>query len=110
MTFTLDYTGEGDSSSNADQQTTKYEVPEKTVTNADKVSGVVLGQQADPEKWTDKALLNYDGTGMLEDLAPVHHQYQVTWENISNDINQPYWVITSIHSYNDDQEEFYNIY
>jgi hypothetical protein len=28
MTFTLDYTGEGDSSSNADQQTTKYEVPE----------------------------------------------------------------------------------
>jgi hypothetical protein len=131
MTFTLDYTGEGDSSSNADQQTTKYEVPENfnpyqtiadnqaagltgdwktTVTNADKVSGVVLGQQTDPEKWTDRALLNYDGTGMLEELAPVHHQYQITWENVSNDINQPYWVITSVHSYNDDQEEFYNIY
>jgi hypothetical protein len=131
MSFTLDYTGSGDSTSNADQQTSKYDVPdnfnpyqtivenqsamlkddwETNVANANKLSGVVLGKEADPKKWTDQALLKYDGTGMLENLAPVHHQYKVTWENISTDINQPFWVITSLHSYNDEGQEFYNIY
>jgi hypothetical protein len=128
MSFTLDYTGHGDSSSNADQQSQaidpdmnfnpyqtiyKYQSekldPIKGKFNADrlKTSGKVLG--ATKLGMKDDALKAYDGTGMLANMQDTHHQYKVTWENVGNK-NSPYWVITSIHSFNDKGEEFYNIY
>jgi hypothetical protein len=128
MSFVLDYTGNGDSTSNADQQLkaidpdinfnpyqTKYEYQKEKLNgiekefNSDrlKTSGQVLG--VTKLEMNDDALKAYDGTGMLSNMKTTHHQYKVTWENVGNK-NSPYWVITSIHSFNDKGEEFYNIY
>jgi hypothetical protein len=130
MSFTLDYNGVGDSTSNADTQTTKlddelldnfnpyqtkYEYQKDLLTDdaknkldTSRTSGVVLGKEQ--LGMDDEALKNYDGYGMIQDMKKVHHQYKVTWENVSTDEDMPYWVITSIHSFNADGEEFYNIY
>jgi hypothetical protein len=127
MTFTLDYNGVGDSTSNADQQTTEIDPSEKfnpyqtiiekqkdkmsdaanKMVKTDKISGKVLG--VDQLKMNNDDLKAYDGTGMLNNMKPTHHQYKVSWENVG-DSEHPYWVITSIHSFNDKGEEFYNIY
>jgi hypothetical protein len=127
MTFTLDYNGVGDTTSNADKQTSeidpsqkfnpyqtildyqgdKLSVDAKNMIDKDKISGEVLG--AEQLNMDDDALKAYDGTGMLINMKPTHHQYKVSWENVG-DSEHPYWVITSIHSFNDKGEEFYNIY
>ncbi len=127
MTFTLDYNGVGDTTSNADKQTSeidpsqkfnpyqtildyqddKLSVDAKNMIDKDKISGKVLG--AEQLNMDDDALKAYDGTGMLINMKPTHHQYKVSWENVG-DSEHPYWVITSIHSFNDKGEEFYNIY
>jgi hypothetical protein len=127
MTFTLDYNGVGDTTSNADKQTSeidpsqkfnpyqtildyqydKLSVDAKNMIDKDKISGEVLG--AKQLKMDNDALKAYDGTGMLINMKPTHHQYKVSWENVG-DSEHPYWVITSIHSFNDKGEEFYNIY
>jgi hypothetical protein len=127
MTFTLDYNGVGDTTSNADKQTSeidpsqkfnpyqtildyqddKLSVDAKNMIDKDKISGEVLG--AKQLNMDDDALKAYDGTGMLINMKPTHHQYKVSWENVG-DSEHPYWVITSIHSFNDKGEEFYNIY
>ncbi|KAJ3616750.1 hypothetical protein Zmor_009041 [Zophobas morio] len=97
MEFTLDYTGVGDSSSNAATQYKKVDDkllenfnPYQTILEnqsdnlADDVksqldnsrkSGTVLGK--DLIGGTSEDLLAYDGTGMIENLKPVHHQYKV---------------------------------
>jgi hypothetical protein len=127
MTFTLDYNGVGDTTSNADKQTSeidpsqkfnpyqtildyqgdKLSVDAKNMIDKDKISGIVLG--VEQLNMDDDALKAYDGTGMLINMKPTHHQYKVSWENVG-DSEHPYWVITSIHSFNDKGEEFYNIY
>lgn len=127
MTFTLDYNGVGDSTSNADQQTTEINPSEKfnpyqtiigkqedkmsdeakKMVDKDKISGKVLG--VDQLNMSNDDLKAYDGTGMLNNMKTTHHQYKVSWENVG-DSEHPYWVITSIHSFNDKGEEFYNIY
>ncbi|KAJ3616129.1 hypothetical protein Zmor_012047 [Zophobas morio] len=98
MSFTLDYNGVGDSTSNADTQTTKlddelldnfnpyqtkYEYQKDLLTDdaknkldTSRTSGVVLGKEQ--LGMDDEALKNYDGYGMIQDMKKVHHQYKVT--------------------------------
>jgi hypothetical protein len=130
MSFTLDYTGVGDTTSTADQQTTKIEdkyldnfnpyqtkleyqkdkLSEDALSKLDenRISGEVLGKKA--LNMSEEQIKSYDGSGMLENMKPVHHYYKVEWTNVSNHEDKPYWVISSIHSFNDKNEEFYNIY
>ncbi|KAJ3636359.1 hypothetical protein Zmor_004479 [Zophobas morio] len=99
MSFTLDYNGVGDSTSNADQQTTEIDSSKldnfnpyqtKLSNQQDKLeqgaldkidtsrtSGVVLGK--DQLNMSDEDLMNYDGTGMLANIDnnKVHHYYKV---------------------------------
>ncbi|ASP28154.1 hypothetical protein SCORR_v1c03800 [Spiroplasma corruscae] len=127
LEFELNYTGVGDISSNADQQLKKVDVPMnfnpyqtlvkhqmndpnvnkiKNLIDMDRTSGVVLGK--DQLKLTQKDLLEYDGTAM--NYKNVNHNYKVVWKNLSNDINNPYWVVTGIKSFNENGQEFFNIY
>ncbi|AKX34624.1 hypothetical protein SLITO_v1c10130 [Spiroplasma litorale] len=127
MEFTIEYKGNGDADSNADQQTTKINVPEnfnpyqtkiehqkeyaqsdaiKDKIDESKISGKVLGK--DILKMESNDLMKYDGKG--ENYKSVNHKYKVVWQNISSDINNPHWVIVDIKSFNSDGKEFYNIY
>ncbi|AKX34360.1 hypothetical protein SLITO_v1c07350 [Spiroplasma litorale] len=129
MEFTLSYTGKGDSTSSASKQTTKVNVPDKFnpyQTKLDyqeehisqikskldnekiKNSGKVLGQSQ--LKLTNDNLLSYDGLGNYQDYTDVNNKYKVVWENISENTESPYWVITGINCYNEKGEEFFNIY
>jgi hypothetical protein len=96
MTFTLDYNGVGDSTSNADQQTTEIDPSEKfnpyqtiienqedkmsdaakNMVKKDKISGEVLG--VDQLNMSNDDLKAYDGTGMLNNMKTTHHQYKVS--------------------------------
>ncbi|AOG61094.1 hypothetical protein SHELI_v1c11470 [Spiroplasma helicoides] len=125
--FTLEYKGAGDSDSNADQQTKKVEVPKnfnpyqtivenqkdfanteklKSKIDTSKVSGVVLGKEQ--LNMSEEDIMKYDGLG--ENYKDVKHQYKVVWKNVSNDVENPYWVIVDLKSFNQDGEQFYNIY
>ncbi|WP_339030094.1 lipoprotein [Spiroplasma endosymbiont of Cantharis nigra] len=130
MEFTLDYNGIGDSTSNASKQTKKVVVEEKfnpyqTISkhqeqnwtselksklDEDKIanSGKILGVEQGAIKKEDIA--NYDGLGNYQDYKTVKNSYKIVWENISNNPESPYWVITSLKSFNANGEEFYNIY
>ncbi|WP_339034022.1 lipoprotein [Spiroplasma endosymbiont of Cantharis rufa] len=129
MEFTLDYTGNGDVTSNASQQTKKVEVgnkfnPYQTIANYQSDIINELGDILDPEKIKNSGkilglqqgvikeenLVNYDGLGNYQDYEPVKNSYKIVWENISNNENSPYWIITSIRSFNANGQEFYNIY
>ncbi|AOG61095.1 hypothetical protein SHELI_v1c11480 [Spiroplasma helicoides] len=124
--FTLDYSGNGDSDSNADTQTAKIEVPQKfnpyqTIVDnqkdlaestalkdkidTSKVSGVVLGKEQ--LNMSEEDIMKYDGLGV--NYKKVDHKYKIVWQNISNDVENPYWVIVDFKSYNGDKQ-FYNIY
>ncbi|WP_342275321.1 lipoprotein [Spiroplasma endosymbiont of Cantharis lateralis] len=131
MEFNLDYSGNGDVTSNASQQTKKVEVGEKfnpyqtleihqkdeikKLKELDKLdeekinnSGKILGLE---QKIIDeKNLASYDGRGNWQDYKPVKNSYKIVWENISKNQESPYWVITSLRSFNANGEEFYNIY
>ncbi|ASP28156.1 hypothetical protein SCORR_v1c03820 [Spiroplasma corruscae] len=127
ISFVLDYSGNGDKESNADQQTEKVNVPKnfnpyqtlvnyqdnyakseslKSKIDLTRISGVVLGKEQ--LNLSDEELISYDGKGVKYDK--VNHKYKIIWKNVSNDVNKPYWVITGIQSFNSDNEEFYNIY
>ncbi|AKU79992.1 hypothetical protein [Spiroplasma turonicum] len=127
MEFTLEYNGIGDAESNADLQTTKIDVPNNfnpyqtklshqedylkneelnSQVDKNKVSGKVLGKEK--LNLDDNGLINYDGKG--EKYKNVKHKYNIVWQNISNSSDNPYWVIVDVKSYNENGEEFYNIY
>ncbi|AKU79994.1 hypothetical protein [Spiroplasma turonicum] len=127
MEFTLEYNGIGDAESNADLQTTKIDVPDNfnpyqtklehqkeflnneelnSQVDKNKVSGKVLGKEK--LNLDDNGLINYDGKG--EKYKNVKHKYKLVWQNISNSSDNPYWVIVDVKSYNENGEEFYNIY
>ncbi|ASP28468.1 hypothetical protein SCORR_v1c06960 [Spiroplasma corruscae] len=127
MEFTLEYNGVGDADSNADQQTKKVDVPEnfnpyqtilkyqesylsnddlKSKVDTTKTSGEVLGKKQ--YNLTDDDLIKYDGKG--ENYKTVNHKYNLVWQNISNDVNNPHWVVVDIKSYNNENKEFYNLY
>ncbi|AKX34622.1 hypothetical protein SLITO_v1c10110 [Spiroplasma litorale] len=127
MEFTLEYKGNGDEESNADQQTTKIDVPEnfnpyqtniehqkefaqsdalKDKIDTSRISGKVLGKEK--LNMSSEDLMKYDGKGQL--YKKVNHKYKIIWRNISSDINNPHWVVVDIKSFNSDGKEFYNIY
>ncbi|AKX34041.1 hypothetical protein SLITO_v1c03880 [Spiroplasma litorale] len=127
MEFTLSYTGNGDADSNADQQTQKVNVPDnfnpyqtlikhqedyansdslKNSIDKNKKSGIILGKEQ--LNMSDEDILNYDGKG--ENYKAVNHKYTIKWKNISDDIDNPYWIIVDMKSFNSDGKEFYNIY
>ncbi|AKX34357.1 hypothetical protein SLITO_v1c07320 [Spiroplasma litorale] len=129
MEFTLSYTGKGDSTSSASKQTTKVNVPDKFNPYQTKIeyqkkhisefeskldnekidnSGKVLGQSQ--LKLSDDDLMSYDGLGNYQDYTDVKNKYKVVWENISENTESPYWVITGINCYNENGDEFFNIY
>ncbi|ALD66850.1 lipoprotein [Spiroplasma cantharicola] len=131
MEFTLDYNGIGDVTSNASKQTKKVEVGQKfnpyqtlekhqqkeieELKKLDKLdeeklknSGKILGLEQ--KIITKDDLAKYDGLGNYQDYKPVKNSYKIVWENISKNQESPYWVITSLKSFNADGEEFYNIY
>ncbi|AKU79995.1 hypothetical protein [Spiroplasma turonicum] len=125
--FTLEYTGNGDSDSNASNQLTKIDVPEnfnpyqtkvdhqqkflKNNNLTDKIdskrkSGIVLGKSL--LGYEDKDLIEYDGKG--ENYKKVKNTYKIIWENISKNSDTPHWIVTDIKCTNENGEEFYNIY
>ncbi|AKU79959.1 hypothetical protein [Spiroplasma turonicum] len=131
MSFTINYKGNGDVTSNASMQKTKLNVPNKfnpyqTILNYQddeisklkgqnlldeekiKLSGKVLG--IDELKMNDEQIINYDGYGNFKDYKTVNNKYKITWENISENSESPYWIITGINCYNENGDEFYNIY
>ncbi|WP_342258803.1 lipoprotein [Spiroplasma endosymbiont of Dioctria linearis] len=130
MEFDLNYTGNGDVTSNASKQTKKVEVNEKfnpyqTIAENQKKnwkpeieskldkekienSGQILGLKQQVVK--EDELLKYDGLGNHSDYKPVNNSYKIVWENISKNPDSPYWVITSLKSFNASGQEFYNIY
>ncbi|WP_146638158.1 hypothetical protein [Spiroplasma clarkii] len=135
MSFTLNYTGFGDHSSTASTQTKKVDVPDNfnpyqtiwqhqegelnkdgdkmsakswDLIDKTKVSGKVLG--VEQNVISPDALVAYDGTGLYENYKPVEFQYNVEWQNISSDVNNPYWVISKIDCFNKEGTQFYNIY
>ncbi|AKX34620.1 hypothetical protein SLITO_v1c10090 [Spiroplasma litorale] len=127
MEFTLEYKGNGDADSSADQQTTKIDVPEnfnpyqtniehqkdyaqsdaiKNKIDTSRISGKVLGKEK--LKMSSEDLMKYDGKG--ENYKEVNHKYKVVWQNVSSDSNNPHWVVVEVKSYNNQGKEFYNIY
>ncbi|ATZ17557.1 hypothetical protein ELUMI_v1c08360 [Williamsoniiplasma luminosum] len=131
MHYTLNYTGKGDTTSTANQQFKKVNVdqnfnPYQTIiehqkdviseTNTalidkldlTKKSGKVLG--VEQNVIAAKDLQNYDGLGNYQDYKDVNHTYKISWENISDNPNNPYWVITTIKSFDQNGKEFFNIY
>ncbi|AOG61093.1 hypothetical protein SHELI_v1c11460 [Spiroplasma helicoides] len=125
--FTLNYKGVGDSESNADKQTTKVDVPEnfnpyqtilanqkdfansenlKSKIDTSKVSGVVLGEKQ--LNMTEDDIKKYDGFGNT--YKNVNHKYKIVWQNISNNVEVPYWIIVDFKSYDSEGNEFFNIY
>ncbi|AOG60530.1 hypothetical protein SHELI_v1c05790 [Spiroplasma helicoides] len=127
MEFTLEYNGVGDSDSNADQQTKKVNVPQnfnpyqtivdnqkdfanltdlKSKIDLSKKSGEILGKEQ--LNMSDEQIMKYDG--LAENYQNVNHKYKVVWKNVSNDVENPYWIIVDIKSYNKNGEEFFNIY
>ncbi|AHF57341.1 hypothetical protein SPE_0208 [Spiroplasma eriocheiris CCTCC M 207170] len=62
---------------------------------------------------TDEDYMNYDGLGNFQDYQQVHHRYNVTWKNVSNSPDNPYWVIVAIDNFDlasGKPEQFYNMY
>ncbi|QHX35697.1 hypothetical protein STIUS_v1c01420 [Spiroplasma sp. TIUS-1] len=137
MKFTLSYNGNGDPTSNAGKQTQKVIVPKdfnpyqikapenKDIINKnnnfnfDKKSGQVLGKEQ--LKIKDSDLIKYDGLGNYNGYlkgteenygayVPVKHSYEVIWKNVSRNPDEQMWVITSIRAFNDEGQEFYNMY
>ncbi|AKU79628.1 hypothetical protein [Spiroplasma turonicum] len=125
--FTLNYKGNGDSESNASKQKYKIDVPEnfnpyqtikehqkeflekdilKNNIDDERISGEVLLKRY--KSLTDEDLINYDGKAM--NYNPVNFKYKILWKNISNNSEIPYWVITEFKSFDEEGDEFYNIY
>lgn len=115
----VEYKGKGDSTSNADLQTKEVDVTDNfnpyqqnvneiEGTNIKTTKAEILGLTQQVVK-DDKELIAYDGLGNFQDLKQVNHKYKIKWQNIGNDQN-PYWIIVSFKSFNKDGNEFYNIY
>ncbi|AHI52560.1 hypothetical protein [Spiroplasma culicicola] len=117
MSFSLNYTGKGDITSNATEYTSKVNVDsdfnpyqqdnEKTDFSRE-TKARILGLEQGKIKEDD--LIAYDGLGNYENYDIVNHTYNIEWTNVSNDPLNPYWVITKIESFNKEGEQFYNIF
>lgn len=130
MEFELTYTGNGDKTSNASTQTKEVNVPEnfnpyqtnikhqqgvanslKSKIDESRISGEVLvNNKSFGWNWDDDKFIAYDGLGNYNNYKPVNNKYKVVWENISQDPQAPYWVVTSIKCFNENGKQFYNIY
>ena len=127
MEFDLTYKGKGDTTSNASKQTKEVDVPEnfnpyQTIKDNQKdvieklgsridtsrISGEVLGVNSGVISKDD--LKAYDGLGNYNTYESVENKYKIVWENISIDPSSPHWVITSFRSFNNEGNEFFNIY
>lgn len=135
LKFTLEYSGKGDSTSTASKQFKEVDVPrnfnpyQTIIANqtpdvlgenntapqnliqkaeANFISGKVLGVEQGIIDKDD--VIKYDGFGRISDLQYVNFKYDIEWQNISSDRDNPFWVITKIESFDSSNRQFYNIY
>jgi hypothetical protein len=138
ITYTMDYSGKGDSTVDYNLLSSKTKSVEMTDGNATPKNDIygkpVLESTEvrymngnDGSSYGEDAtqmvrknggevaggldnLIKMNGLGNVEDLKDVNHKYKVTWQNVSINPDIPYWVVVGINAYNDDNQEYYYYY
>ena len=106
MSYTMDYTGLGDPTVSLYKKgQPKIGDDFNPYQQATTAKPLVSGGNED--------YIKYDGLGNFQDYQKVHHRYEVTWKNVSNSPDNPYWIIVGINNFDlasGKPEQFYNIY